>query len=151
MVREKVAIVVLAALLGSAVEAQVVKVHSWPHELVPQPLQANEIPVRIDMGLLSQCLIHIPGPVKLKQVNFRTYTGCLDLEVLCNSSLTLHCTITPTGAVGGEYSAYFANPHVDPPGGFARLCVELTEMESPGPAGQKDVTVAFVKLRVTPR
>jgi len=148
---EKLVTVILAALLGSAVQAQVVKVHHWPYELFPQPLQANEIPVKLDLGLLSQCLIHIPGPIKLKQVNFRTYTGCVDLEVLCNSSLTLHCTVTPTGAVGGEYSAYFADPHVDPPGGFARLCVKLSEMESPGPAGQTDVTVAFVKLRVTPR
>ncbi len=149
--REKLATVVLAALLGSAVQAQTVKVHHWPHELFPQPLQANEIPVSLDLGLLSQCFIRIPGPIKLKQVNFRTYTGCLDLEVACNSSLTMHCAVTPTGAVGGEYSAYFANPDIDPPGGIARLCVRLTEMESPGPAGQKDVTVAFVKLRVTPR
>jgi len=150
-VREKLATVVLAVLLGSAVQAQTVKVHHWPLTPAPQPFPTSEIPVRLDIGLLSQLFIRVPGPIKLSQVDLWTYAGCRDLEVKCNSSLTLHCTITPTGAVGGEYSAYFANPDIDPPGGIAKLCVKLTDVQSPGPAGQKNVTVAFVTLRVSPR
>jgi hypothetical protein len=149
--RERLVTIGLTALLVSAGRAAEVKVHNWGHTPAVQPLAVTDIPVGLDVGVLSRLLIRVPQQIELNAVGFQSYAGCGDLQVLCNCRLTLGCVIVPTGVVEGEYSAYFVNPDIDAPGGSTKLCIRLTEAQPVGLAGQKNITVALITLTVAPR
>ena len=74
------------------------------------------------------------------------------MRVRTNFSLLMSCTIVPTGAVGGTYTANMTNAAIDPPYGVARLCVTLNNANLTGqPGGSTNVHVATVTVRVVPR
>jgi hypothetical protein len=86
------------------------------------------------------------------QIDIHTYEGCTDLQVVTNFNLTLSCSITPTGAIAGQYSATIDGADIDVPGGTATVCAKLKNADLSGkPGGTKNVQVATVTIKVVPR
>jgi hypothetical protein len=140
---------VVLLLLTTSLQAGEIKTHNWPVQFVP--LEVAAYPVVMDVGfwmeILNQCDV-----IKLQQVTITRYEGCLDLQVRTNFNLLLSCTVVPTGAIGGIYTATLTNAAVNPPSGVVRLCVRLDNANLVGqPGGSTNVHVATVTVRVVPR
>ena len=149
MMRQSLLAICVTALLASAATAGELRYYPWPLTYVPQEIV--DIPVVMDVGFWIE-IVNQDDIIKLQQVSVHTYEGCLDLEVLCNFDLTMSCSITPTGAIEGEYSCYMQNSDVDIPGGTATVCARLEDANLTGqPGGSRDIHVATVTIRVVPR
>jgi hypothetical protein len=151
MLRGRLGIAVLLALVTLVAQAGEVKVHQWPAEWHYVKQEITTVPVVMDIGYWVE-IVNQDDVLKLQQVSIHDYEGVLDLEVKCNFELTLFADIAPTGTVPGVYSCGFANPDVDPPGGIVTLGAKL-ENASLGtvPGGTENVHVASITISVIPR
>ncbi len=149
MLRGKLFALASVVLWATSLQAGEVKAHVWPVQFVP--LEVSAYPVVMDIGFWVE-IVNQDDVIKLQQVTIHRYEGCINVQVRTNFNLLLSCTITPTGAVGGAYTATLTNAAVNPPGGVARLCVTLDNANLVGqPGGSTNVHVATVTLRVVPR
>jgi hypothetical protein len=149
MLRARLSIVALVALLAPFAGAGEVKVHQWPTQFVP--LEVASFPVVMDVGFWMQ-ITNQGDVIKLHQVTVTRYEGCIDLKVRTNFPLILSCSIAPTGVVPGTYTASIQNASMSPPSGTTPLCVTLTNANLTGvPGGTTNVHVATVTVRVQPQ
>jgi hypothetical protein len=148
--RAKILLMGLAvALLAATAPAGEIKLHTWPTQFIPQ--EVTTIPVVMDVGFWMQ-IVNQNTKIKLVQIDIHTYEGCTDLQVVTNFNLTLSCSITPTGAISGQYSATIDGADIDVPGGTATVCAKLKNADLSGkPGGTKNVQVATVTIKVVPR
>jgi len=136
-------------LLASTLQAGEIKVHEWPVQFIP--LEVTSYPVVMDVGFWME-VVNQFDVIKLQQVTIHKYEGCLDVKVKTNFNLLLSCTIAPTGAVPGIYTATLTDAAISPPYGVAKLCVKLENANLTNqPGGSKNVHVATVVIRVVPR
>ena len=149
MVRERLTALAYVLLLASSVQGGELKLHRWPMS-APQAIPVHDIPVLMDVVDASVCRV-VGTPVKLLRVAARTFEGCGSVLVQCSINVTLSCSIVPTGAVPGTYSASLSQEDIDAPGGVTRLCVKLTDAHPGGEAGKTNVEVAIVTIRVCAR
>jgi hypothetical protein len=143
--------VIVAAMIASAaplMHAGEIKTHRWPTSFVPQDCAGVKLPVTVNVGPFAAIS---STSVRLEQVGFQAYEGRRGLRIRCNFRLTVMCSVVPTGAVGGQYSCSVANPHIDPPGGTAELCIRLTDAQLENQPPRNNVRVAIVKVTVVPR
>jgi hypothetical protein len=141
---------IVAAMIASTaplMHAGEIKTRHWPMSSILQACASVELPVTVNVGPFAAIS---PASVRLEQVGFQAYEGRRGLRVRCNFRLTLVCSVVPTGAVGGQYSCSIANPHIDPPGGTAELCVRLTDAQIENHPPGNNVRVAIVKVTVVP-
>ncbi len=149
MPRKSLFIGLLVALLAAAAPAGQIKVHQWPTKFIPQ--EVTSIPVVMDVGYWME-IVNQNVKIKLVQINIHTYEGCVDLKVRTNFNLTMSASITPTGAISGNYSCSIEEPDVDAPGGDRTVCAKLRNANLSGqPGGSRNVHVATVTIRVVPR
>jgi hypothetical protein len=148
--RAKIVLMGLAiTLLTGPAPAGEIKLHVWPTGFIPQ--EVTTIPVVMDVGFWME-IVNQNTKIKLQQINIHTYEGCADIQVRTNFNLTLSCSITPTGAIQGQYSASIDGADIDAPGGTATVCARLTNANLAGkPGGTKNVQVATVTIKVVPR
>lgn len=144
--RERLTTLAVTFLLLPSVRAGEIKTHVWPSRLDRNQIEVAEIPVLMDVGYW----VSVEGrpQIRLRQTSPDTYTGCTGLRVRCNADVCLSATITPTGAVTGEYSCSILNWDIRAPGGVAVLCATLKNpgLSSPGP-----VRVAVIKVSFRPK
>ncbi len=144
-------IAVSAAMIATAAlsaQAGEIKIHDWPMACTAPDTLEVEIPVTMD---IQPYLRVWPTTIRLRQAGVGTYEGCQNLRMRCNCHfhVTLTCSITPTGAVPGQYSCSITSPvDIDPPGGSARLCVRLTDAQLQNQPPRYSVKVAVVKVTV---
>ena len=149
MSRGRLLVIASVVLLATTVQAGEIKVHNWPAVFVP--LEVTSYPVVMDIGYWME-VVNQYDVVKLQQITIHKYEGCIDVKVKTNFNLLLSCTIAPTGAVGGTYTARLTDAAISPPYGVAKLCVTLENANLTGqPGGSKNVHVATVTIRVVPR
>lgn len=136
-------------LLTTSLQAGEIQTHAWPVQFVP--LEVAAFPVVLDVGFWME-IVNQGDVIKLQPVTVHRYEGCIDVRVRTNFNLLLSCTITPTGAIGGTYTATITNAAISVPSGVARLCVTLNNANLAGqPGGSTNVHVATVTVRVVPR
>jgi len=136
-------------LLATTLQAGEIKVHDWPVQFIP--LEVTSYPVVMDVGFWME-VVNQFDVIKLQQVTIHKYEGCIDVKVKTNFNLLLSCTIAPTGAVPGIYTATLTDAAISPPYGVAKLCVKLENANLTNqPGGSKNVHVATVVIRVVPR
>lgn len=149
MLRGRLSVIASVVLLATVAQAGEIKVHEWPSQFVP--LEVSSYPVVMDVGFWMQ-VVNQYDVIKLEQVTIHKYKGCIDVKVKTNFPLLLSCSITPTGAVGGTYTATLTDAAIDPPYGVAKLCVTLDNADlTSQPGGGKNVHVANVTIKVIPR
>ncbi len=149
MSRGKLLVIGSMVLLASTLQAGEIKVHEWPVQFIP--LEVTSYPVVMDVGFWME-VVNQFDVIKLQQVTIHKYEGCLDVKVKTNFNLLLSCTIAPTGAVPGIYTATLTDAAISPPYGVAKLCVKLENANLTNqPGGSKNVHVATVVIRVVPR
>jgi hypothetical protein len=149
VVREKLSALALAVLLAPIAQSGEFKIHHWPTAFIPQ--EVCNIPVEMDLDMLSMCRV-LGTPVKLLPVGgVGNFEGCGSVLVQCNFNVSLTCEIVPTGEIQGTYSASLAESDIDAPGGITKLCVTLTGAVPGGQAGRKNLKVAVVTIKVSPR
>jgi hypothetical protein len=150
MLKKSLFVVAAVALLAVAAQAGEIKQHSWPTTYVP--MEIAEIPVVMDVGYWVAIQDQDKLKIKLAQKSIHTYEGCTDMVVKCNFNVTLSCKITPTGAVGGNYSCSVSPADINAPGGTTTLCAKLKKAKlGDQPGGTKNVKVASIKLLAVPR
>lgn len=148
MLRARLSIVAMIVLLAPFARAGEIKIHQWPTQFVP--IEVSSFPVVMDVGFWME-IVNQNDVIKLHQVTIHRYEGCIDLKVKTNFPLVLSCSIAPTGAVAGTYTASIQNASVLPPSGLPTLCVTLTNANLTGqPGGITNVHVATVTVRVQP-
>ena len=148
MLRARLSIVAMIVLLAPFARAGEIKIHQWPTQFVP--IEVASFLVVMDVGFWME-IVNQNDIIKLYQVTIHRYEGCIDLKVRTNFPLVLSCSIAPTGAVTGTYTASIQNASVMPPSGVSKLCVTLTNANLTGqPGGIKNVHVATVTVRVQP-
>jgi hypothetical protein len=149
MLRRRLSVIASVVLLATVAHAGEVKVHQWPAQFVP--LEVTSYPVVMDIGYWME-IVNQLDVIKLQQVTINKYQGCIDVKVRTNFALLLSCSITPTGAVSGTYTATLKDAAINPPYGVSKLCVTLTNPNLTGqPGGSRNVHVATVVVRVMPR
>lgn len=149
MSRGKLLVIGSMVLLATTLQAGEIKVHDWPVQFIP--LEVTSYPVVMDVGFWME-VVNQFDVIKLQQVTIHKYEGCIDVKVKTNFNLLLSCTIAPTGAVPGIYTATLTDAAISPPYGVARLCVKLENANLTNqPGGSKNVHVATVVIRVVPR
>lgn len=146
MERGKLGALILANLLVCTAHAGEIKLHDWPQRYVAQNIPDVQIPVVMDVGLYFS-VVGRPK-IRLSQVSSGTYTGCTSILVRCNTDAHLSTSITPTGAVRGDYSCSILNWNIDAPGGVAVVCAKVENAER---SFARSVQVAVIKLSITPR
>jgi len=136
-------------LLATSLQAGEIRTHDWPVQFIP--LEVASYPVVMDVGFWME-IVNQFDVIRLHPVTLVRYEGCIDVMVRTNFNLLMSCTIVPTGAVRGTYTAALTNAAVNPPSGTARLCVTLNNPNLTGqPGGSTNVHVATVTVRVVPR
>jgi len=149
MSRGKLLVIGSMVLLATTLQAGEIKVHDWPVQFIP--LEVTSYPVVMDVGFWME-VVNQFDVIKLQQVTIHKYEGCIDVKVKTNFNLLLSCTIAPTGAVPGIYTATLTDAAISPPYGVAKLCVKLENANLTNqPGGSKNVHVATVVIRVVPR
>ena len=144
--------VVVVVSLAAAAQGGEIKIHEWPCVFIPQEICGLEIPVVMDVGYWVHVKDQDKLKIKLQQKSIHEYEGCTDMVVETNFNLSMSCTITPTGAVGGKYSCSVNPPDIDAPGGTTTLCAKLKSANlGDQPGGKKNVKVATIKIWVVPR
>lgn len=137
-------------MLAVAAQAGELKIHNWPCAFIPQEIA--EIPVVMDIGYWVKIKDQDKLKIKLSQISIHEYEGCTDMNVECNFNITLSCSISATGAVGGKYSCWINGGDINAPGGTAQVCAKLKDANlKDQPGGTKNVKVATVKIWVLPR
>jgi hypothetical protein len=128
-----------------------IKGHDWPCTFLTQTIPDLEMPVYMDVAEVYSFVI-VASAVRLEQVDEETFSGCSQLVAICTFNLTLTCTIEPTGVVPGDYSCSVDPADIDAPFGTATLCAEVRNVRLDSlPAPNKALTVAMIRIRVTPR
>ncbi len=136
-------------LLATSLQAGQIGTNNWPVQFVP--LEVTSYPVVMDVGYWME-IVNQGDVIKLLPVTPTRYEGCIDVRVRTNFNLLMDCTVVPTGAVAGTYTATMTNAAINPPYGVARLCCTLTNANLTGqPGGSVNVHVAIVTVRVRPR
>ena len=150
MLRGRLLLVTASIVLSAtAVPAGEIKLHEWPTQFVP--LEVTSFPVVMDIGFWME-VVNQFDVIKLQQITIHKYEGCNEVKVKTNFNLLLSCSIAPTGAVAGTYTARLTDAAISPPYGVATLCVTLDNANlSSQPGGSKNVHVATVTIRVVPR
>ncbi len=149
MLRHRLFMWACVVLFATSLQAGEIKTHTWPVQFVP--LEVTAYPVVMDIGFWME-ILNQSEVIRLQQVTVHRFEGCINVLVRTNFNLLLSCTITPTGAVSGTYTAVLTNAAINVPGGTARLCVTLDNPNLTGqPGGSKNVHVATVVVRVVPR
>jgi len=143
MERQRLTALAVTLLLLSSIRAGEIKTHQWPIQLDRPQIEVTEMPVLMDVGY--QVSVKGGSQISLRETSPGTYTGCTSLAVQCNADVRLSATITPTGAVKGDYSCSMLNWDISAPGGVAVVCAKLEnpELSSPG-----RVRVAIIKVSV---
>jgi hypothetical protein len=150
MLKRSLIAVAAVAVLASIAPAGEIKIHNWPCAFIPQEIA--EIPVVMDIGYWVRIKDQDKLKIKLNQISVHEYEGCTDMKVECNFDITLSCSISPTGAVGGKYSCSLNGADVNAPGGTVQVCAKLKDANlGDQPGGSKNVKVATVKISVVPR
>jgi hypothetical protein len=145
-------LVAAVALLAASAHAGEIKIHEWPCVFIKQEIPGLEIPVTMDVGYWVHIKDQDKIKIKLSQVSIHEYEGCTDMVVETNFNLSMSCTISPTGAVGGKYSCSVSPADIDAPGGTTTVCAKLKEANLGDQAGgKKNVKVATIKIWVVPR
>jgi len=149
MSRGRLLVIGSIVLLATSLQAGEIKVHEWPVQFIP--LEVTSYPVVMDVGFWME-VVNQFDVIKLQQVTIHKYEGCIDVKVKTNFNLLLSCTIAPTGAVAGTYTATLTDAAINAPYGVAKLCVKLENANLTNqPGGSKNVHVATVVIRVVPR
>jgi hypothetical protein len=151
MLKRSLVAVAVVALLAMSVQAGTIKSHTWPCDF--KALEITSIPVVMDIGYY----INIKDQDKLKielvqdTTDLTKFTGCTDMVVETNFAAALSCSVTKTGAVGGDYACSLT-PATAPVGSSTvQVCVTLTKANLyTAPANTQDVAVATVKIKVKP-
>lgn len=146
--QRRLAALLLAFWLVSVAAGGEIKLHSWPQFYESQPF--CDVPVLIDIEVVPSCTVTTRS-VTLEPVGVGTYEGCSNLRVQCNYTLTLSCSIVPTGVVPGRYSVSLGEHDIDAPGGTTQLCVRAEDVVPGGPAGRTSMMVARVKITIAQR
>jgi hypothetical protein len=146
MERKRLTALAVTFLLFSCARAGEIKTHLWPLPFERPQIEAAEIPILVDVGYWVS-IIGRPQ-ITLRQTSQATYTGCTTLPVRCNADVRLDATITPTGAVKGDYSCSMLNWNISAPGGTAVVCAKLENPELPS---VRSVRVAVIRVSVTLR
>lgn len=150
MLKKSLFVVVAVALLAVTAQAGEIKTHSWPTTYVPQEI--TDIPVVMDIGYWVAIKDQDKLQIKLAQQSVHTYQGCTNMTVQCNFNVTLSCSISATGAVGGDYGCSVSPADIDSPGGTAQVCAQLNNANlNNTTGGTSNVQVATVKIKVVPR
>ena len=150
MLKKSLFVVAAVALLAVSAQAGEIKLHSWPTTYVPQEI--TDIPVVMDVGYWVAIKDQDKLKIKLSQQSVHQYQGCTNMTVECNFNITLSCSITATGAVGGKYGCSVSPTDIDSPGGTAQVCATLNEAKLGDQAGgTTNVQVATVTIKVVPR
>jgi hypothetical protein len=142
--------VAAVALLAVTAQAGEIKIHDWPCTLTP--VDITTIPVVMDVGYWVQ----IPDQDKLKitlsQISIHEYSGCTTMTVKTNAPITLSATITSTGDVPGDYSAWIDGSASIPMGtSLVKVCAKILKADLSGvPGGTKGKQVASVTIWVVP-
>jgi hypothetical protein len=152
MLKKSLIVVAAVALLAGAAQAGEIKIHEWPCEFIKQEIPGLAIPVVMDVGFWVHVKDQDKLKIKLQQISIHEYEGCTDIVVETNFNLSMSCKITPTGAVGGDYSCSVSPSDINAPGGTTTVCAKLKKAKlGDQPGGTKNVKVATIKLLVVPR
>jgi hypothetical protein len=154
MLKKALFVVAIVAMLGAVAQAGEIKQHDWPWTKVYTKVEVPglSIPVTMDVGYWIHIKDQDKIKIKMSQVDIHTYEGTTSMTVECNFNLTLSVEITPTGAVGGKYSASINPADIDSPGGTTTVKATLKEANLGDQAGgTANVTVAHIKVFVVPR
>jgi hypothetical protein len=142
--------VAAVALLAVSVQAGEIKTHSWPCTLTP--LELTQIPVKMDVGYWVK-VTNQNASITLAQESIHVYSGCTDIKVKTNTAVTLSVSITKSGNVGGNYSAWIDGAASIPAmlESTVKVCAKITDADLSGVAGgTTGVQVASVKVMVVP-
>ena len=151
MLKRSVVAVAVAALLAAGVQAGEIKTHNWPVQFVF--LEITSIPVVMDIGFYIRVKDQDKLLIKLVQddLNIHTFKGCVDMIIESNFDLVLSASISPTGAIAGDYSVSLDPSTASAGSTTVKVCATLMNANLAGqPAGTKDVQVATVKIKVKP-
>jgi len=151
MLKRSLIAVAALLMLAGAVQAGEIKTHNWPCEFIYQEI--TQIPVTMDIGFWVRIKDQNKLGIKLsqKEGSVHDFAGCTNMVVETNFAITLKCSITATGAVGGKYSCSVDPAEVQPPGATVKVCAELKDADLGAQAGgTKNVKVANVKILVKP-
>jgi hypothetical protein len=150
MLKKSLFVVAAVAMLAGAAQAGDLKIHTWPTTFVPQEICT--IPVVMDIGYWVRIKDQGSLKIKLLQTSTLVYEGSTAMTVECNFPITLSSSISADGPVGGHFSCGIDNPDVDPTGATVNVWAKLTNADLKGAtAGEKNVKVATVKIKVVPR
>jgi hypothetical protein len=145
----------VVAMLAVCAQAGEIKTHEWPCTFVA--MEITSIPVVMDIGYFIKIKDQDKLKIKLVQdtTDLHKFTGCTVMKVQSNFNAALECSISKTGAVDGKYSCSLDPATVAPGETSVNVCAELKEAvlaagSTTALAGQKDVQVATVKIKVKP-
>lgn len=139
-------------ILAVGVQAGEIKLHEWPCQFVS--VEITSIPVVMDVGYWVKIKDQDKLRIKLVQdeQDIHKFKGCTDMVVESNFNLILSCSISKTGAIGGDYSCTVNPTDCNAGSTTVQVCATLKNANLSGqPGGSKDVQVATVKIKVKPQ
>jgi hypothetical protein len=125
MLKKSLIAVTLVSLLAASAYAGHIHIPPpcfWPP--VYECLEVCEIPVFMDVGMYIEILCQEDLVIKLVQVAFATYEGCVDIRIKSNFNAELGCKVEATGKVPGTYTCSIDDPKVP-----ATLCSTIAVRE----------------------
>jgi len=153
MLKKSLFVAVAVAMLAVSAQAGEIKVHSWPTTFVAQEL--GTIPVVMDVGYWVALKNQSWNKITLKQIDTRNLSGCTTVTVENNFAITLTCSISKDGPVGGQFSCDFgpgvSSLDLDPGSNPVQVCAYLNNADMKNSNPEQNITVAQVKLWVKPQ
>jgi hypothetical protein len=153
MLKKSLFVVAALAMLAVTAQAGTIKVHTWPTTFVAQELAT--IPVYMDVGYYVEVKDQNKIGITLSQKTVKDFEGCTDISVENNFALTLTCSISQDGPVGGTFKCDFGGGvgslDLEPGGNTVHVCAYLTGADVKNSSPTANVKVANVKLFVVPR
>jgi len=153
MLKKSLFVAAAVAMLAVSAQAGEIKIHTWPTTFVAQEL--TTIPVVMDVGYWVAVKDQWKNKITLTQVDTSSFSGCCEITVQNNFALTLTCSISRTGPVGGFYSCDFGpgvgSVDLDPGESKVQVCAYLSRADLKASNPEENVEVAQVKIWVKPQ
>ena len=153
MLKKSLFVVAVVAMLAVAGQAGEIKTHTWPTTFVAQEIAT--IPVVMDVGYWIVVKDQSSNKITMSQVDTKNFSGCKDIKVENNFALTLTCSISQDGPVGGNFSCDFgpgvSSLDLDPSANTVKVCAYLSNADLKNSNPKSNVKVATVKISVGPR
>ena len=146
----------LMAASAHATSAQpgFLEVHDWPKYWVEDEVDICTVPVYMELPGFAKVLNMDDLEIHLESLDFRTYEGCTDFEIISAIDVLLGCRVTSNGKVGGDYSSKIENPQVPATGSepvTRTACVRLENVSFDTiPAPNESLQVATLTLTIAP-